>query len=81
VYGAGVLFCLPLLALPIIASISRYPSWGQPNLNAISELPQKRGWLNWSMQHRLGVYWPEFQSPRSFSGVDLSAGATLSGSD
>jgi site-specific recombinase XerC len=29
--------------------------------------------LNWSMQHHLAVYWPGFQSPRSFAGVDSGA--------
>jgi hypothetical protein len=27
------------------------------------------GGLNWSMQHWLGVYWPEFQSPKFFAGL------------
>jgi hypothetical protein len=38
-----------------------------------SALAEKRGGLNWSMQHWLGVYSPGFQSPRSFAGVDLGA--------
>ena len=36
----------------------------------VVELPTKRGGLNRSMQHWLAVYSPEFQSPRSFAGVD-----------
>ena len=34
------------------------------------EVPQKSGGLNGSMQHLLGVYWPEFQSPKFFLDVD-----------
>jgi hypothetical protein len=30
----------------------------------------KSGGLNGSMQHLLGVYWPEFQSPKFFLDVD-----------
>jgi hypothetical protein len=29
-----------------------------------------KGGLNGSMQHLLGVYWPEFQSPKFFLDVD-----------
>jgi type IV secretory pathway TraG/TraD family ATPase VirD4 len=43
-------------------------------LASLQRLPQLHtaitGGLNGSMQHLLGVYWPEFQSPRSFAGVD-----------
>jgi len=31
---------------------------------------KKDGGLNGSMQHLLGVYWPEFQSPKFFLDVD-----------
>src|SRR5258708_39424248 len=37
------------------------------------ELAQNVGGLNGSMQHWLGVYSPEFQSPRFFADVDLGA--------
>jgi hypothetical protein len=37
------------------------------------KFPKTPGGLNRSMQHRLGVYSQEFESPRFFSGVDLSA--------
>jgi hypothetical protein len=32
----------------------------------VVELPEKSCGLNGSMQHLLGVYWPEFQSPKFF---------------
>jgi hypothetical protein len=38
-----------------------------------SKLAEKRGGLNGSMQHWLGVFSPESQNPKSFVGVDLSA--------
>jgi hypothetical protein len=34
------------------------------------EVAENPGGLNRSMQHWLAVYSPEFQSPRSFAGVD-----------
>src|ERR1035441_3364779 len=37
------------------------------------ESPEKSCRLNRSMQHWLAVYSPEFQSPRSFAGVDSGA--------
>jgi hypothetical protein len=33
-------------------------------------VPEKRGGLNWSVQHYLEVYLPEFESPKFVSGVD-----------
>ena len=35
-----------------------------------TQVPEKSGELNRSMQHWLAVYSPAFQSPRSFAGVD-----------
>jgi hypothetical protein len=35
-----------------------------------TEVLEKRGGLNRSVQHWLAVYSPEFQSPRFFAGVD-----------
>jgi hypothetical protein len=43
---------------------------GSPVRDASMQTCPKSGGLNRSMQHWLGVYWPEFQSPRSFAGVD-----------
>jgi hypothetical protein len=42
-------------------------------LNLKFELPEKSGGLNGPMQHWLGVYSPEFQSPKFFADVDLGA--------
>ena len=39
-----------------------------------NEVPEIRGGLNGSLQHWLGVYWPEFQSPKFLADVDLGAG-------
>jgi hypothetical protein len=33
-------------------------------------VPGKRGGLNWSVQHYLEVYLPEFESPKFVAGVD-----------
>ena len=35
-----------------------------------TELPEKSGGLNWSVQHYLEVYLPEFESPKFVAGVD-----------
>ena len=35
-----------------------------------TELPAKSGGLNWSVQHYLEVYLPEFESPKFVAGVD-----------
>ena len=35
-----------------------------------TELPEKSGGLNWSVQHHLEVYLPEFESPKFVAGVD-----------
>jgi hypothetical protein len=34
------------------------------------ELPAMSGGLNWSVQHYLEVYLPEFESPKFVAGVD-----------
>jgi hypothetical protein len=40
------------------------------NLNFGAVVLEKRGWLNWSVQHYLEVYLPEFESPKFVAGVD-----------
>jgi hypothetical protein len=46
------------------------PAIKDPTLRTARELSEKVGGLNGSMQHLLGVYWPEFQNPRFFLDVD-----------
>jgi hypothetical protein len=50
-----------------------FPETPASRLASLSDLAENEGGLNRSMQHRLEVYSQEFQSPRFFAGVDLSA--------
>jgi hypothetical protein len=36
----------------------------------MTEVSEKGGGLNWSVQHYLEVYLPEFESPKFVAGVD-----------
>src|ERR1039458_1686958 len=47
--------------------------WWVSLMSGENELGGNPGGLNRSVQHWLAVYSPEFQSPRSFAGVDSGA--------
>jgi putative SOS response-associated peptidase YedK len=40
------------------------------NSGRAAEVSENRGGLNWSVQHYLEVYLPEFESPKFVAGVD-----------